>query len=137
MTSLADRTIAALRDLHDDLAALVPTLSDAQLSGPSGAAEWPLAQVFSHLGSGAEISLATHAATLAGTDAPDQATNESIWDRWNAMTSQEQAAGFVSANGALVAWFEALTPEQRETVEINLSFLPFPLPLAASAGMRL
>ena len=29
-----------LHDAHDDLAALVPTLSDERLSGPSGATEW-------------------------------------------------------------------------------------------------
>ena len=40
MTSLADRTIAALRANHDTLAALVPTLTEEQLTAPSGASEW-------------------------------------------------------------------------------------------------
>ena len=40
MTSLVDRTIAALRTEHDTLVALLPNLSEDQLSGPSGASEW-------------------------------------------------------------------------------------------------
>ena len=51
MTSLSDRTIAALRTEHDQLAALVPTLTDDQLASLSGSAAWPVSQVLSHLGS--------------------------------------------------------------------------------------
>lgn len=137
MTTLADRTIAALRASHDDLAALVPDLSDAQLGGPSGASAWSVAQVLSHLGSGAEIGLATLNATLDGNPPPDQEFNQGVWDRWNAASPREQADGFVEHNGRLVAAYEALDGEQRENVRVDLGFLPDPLPLAAIAGMRL
>lgn len=56
MTDLADRTIAALRAHHDELAAVVAGLSDEQLTAPSGSADWKVADVLSHLGSGAEIT---------------------------------------------------------------------------------
>ena len=59
MTATADATISALRSTHDELAAVVRDLDDEQLLAPSGASEWPVAQVLSHLGSGAEIGLAT------------------------------------------------------------------------------
>src|SRR6476619_1912809 len=72
MMTLADRTIAVLRASHDAVAALVPDLSDEQLRGPSGAAEWPLAQVLSHLGSGAEISIGTLAAARDAAPIPGQ-----------------------------------------------------------------
>ena len=137
MTSLADRTIAALRANHDELAALVPGLSDDQLAGPSGASEWTVAQVLSHLGSGAEIGIAGYRSALGGTPAPPPEFNQSVWDRWNALTPQEQAGGFVEHNAALVAELEALTAEQRETLQIELGFLPFPLPVASLMGMRL
>jgi uncharacterized protein (TIGR03083 family) len=137
MTSLADRTIVALRTNHDDLAAFVPTLSLEQLGGPSGASEWTVAQVLSHLGSGSEIALAGYRAAIADTDAPDQAFNEGVWARWNAASPQEQADGFLEHNAVLVSELEALSPEQRETLEVKLGFLPTPLPLAAIAGMRL
>ncbi|MCW2494418.1 maleylpyruvate isomerase family mycothiol-dependent enzyme [Jatrophihabitans sp.] len=137
MTSLAERTIAALRTNHDVLAALVPTLSAEQLNGPSGASEWPVAQVLSHLGSGAEITLAGFSAALNGTPAPEQSFNESVWDRWNAASPQEQAEWFLEHNAALVETLEALPAEVRESLEIKLGFLPAPIPLAAAAGMRL
>ena len=137
MTSLADRSIAALRANHDDLAALIPDLTDDQLTGSSGASEWSVAQVLSHLGSGSEIGLATLTAALSGADAPDGDFNQGVWARWNAMTPQDQAAGLVEHNAALVAAFEALSPDQRATAEVSLGFVPFPLSLASYAGMRL
>jgi uncharacterized protein (TIGR03083 family) len=137
MTSLADRTIAALRSTHDDLAAVVAGLSDEQLTGPSGASEWTVAQVLSHLGSGSEIGLAGLRAAVDGTPAPDQDFNPRVWDRWNAMTPQDQAGGFVEHDETLVAAYEAIPAEQRGTLQVELGFLPAPLSLAAVAGMRL
>jgi hypothetical protein len=40
MTTLADRTISALRATHDDLATLVSDLPEDQLRHPSGATGW-------------------------------------------------------------------------------------------------
>ena len=134
---LASNTIAALHANHDDLASLVPTLSEAQLNGPSGASEWTVAQVLSHLGSGAEISLATYQTFLSGAAEPAPDFNQSVWDRWNALSPQDQANGFVEHNARLVAALDGLTPEQRETLEVKLGFLPFPLPIASLLGMRL
>jgi uncharacterized protein (TIGR03083 family) len=137
MTTLADRTIAVLRATHDDLAALVPGLTDEQLAGPSGASEWTVAQVLSHLGSGAEIGLATLETALAAGPLAGPGFTESVWDRWNAMTPREQATNFLDHDARLVAAFEPLTPEQRTTAQVDLGFLPEPLPLASFAGMRL
>ena len=137
MSSLADRSIAALRDVHDDLAALVPTLTDAQLNGPSGASEWSVAQVLSHMGSGAEISIATYSPAIDGSPEPEPAFNQSVWDRWNAMPPADQAEAFLKYDAEAVALFEGLSSEQRESIEIKLGFLPMPLPLASIAGMRL
>ncbi len=137
MSSLADRSISALRGVHDELAALVSTLTEAQLKGPSGASEWNVADVLSHLGSGAEISHASYVAALSGTEAPGPDFNQGVWDRWNAMSPQDQASGFLAADAAFVEFMEALTTDQRETSEIALGFLPMPLPIASIAGMRL
>ncbi len=137
VTSFADRTIAALRTAHDELAGIVSGLSDEQLARTSGASEWPVSQVLSHLGSGAEIARAGYVAAVAGADAPGQDFNQPVWDRWNALAPREQAAGFVEHNEALVTWFEELSPHDRENLQIKLGFLPDPLPLASVAGMRL
>ena len=137
MTSLADRSIAVLRATHDDLAALVPGLTDEQLTGPSGASEWTVAQVLSHLGSGAEIGLATLQTALAAGPAAGPDFNQSVWDRWNAMSPREQATNYLDHDARLVAAYESLTSEQRSTGQVDLGFLPEPLPLASFAGMRL
>jgi uncharacterized protein (TIGR03083 family) len=137
MTPTADATISALRSTHDELAAVVRGLSDEQLLAPSGATEWPVAQVLSHLGSGAEIGLASLRAATDGDEAPGDGFNQSVWDRWNAMSPREQADGFVESDEALVAAYEALTTEQRTDLQVQLGFLPRPLPLASLAGMRL
>ena len=137
MTTLADRTIGSLRRLHDDLAIRVARLSDEELSARSGASDWTVAQVLSHLGSGAEITLAGYRAALEGRDAPGQDFNESVWSRWDTSSPRDQAAGFLKHDAALVAGLEELTPHERETLRLPVGFLPEPLSLATFGGMRL
>lgn len=137
MTSLSDRTILALRSTHDELAAVVAGLSNEELTGHSGASEWSLAQVLSHLGSAAEISLATLRSAVAATPGPGQDLNQDVWDRWNALTPRDQAAGFLAADEELITALEALTAEQSRTLRIKVGFVPAPLALATYAGMRL
>ena len=72
MTEAADRIIDALRGGHDHLAAVVHRLTAADLTRPSGASEWDVSQVLSHLGSGAEIG-------LAGVDG--SCASRSVWCR--------------------------------------------------------
>ena len=135
MTDLVDRAIAALRSNHDTLVLLVPGLSDDQLSGPSGASEWTIAQVLSHLGSGAEISvkpIATAAGALV--DAED---NQAIWARWDAAGPVDQAAGFVEHDTVYLETVERLSAEQRASVSVDMGFLPEPVPLVVALGMRL
>jgi uncharacterized protein (TIGR03083 family) len=137
MTFTADAGIAALRSTHDELVPVVRGLSDEQLLAPSGATEWPVAQVLSHLGSGAEISLATLESGLEGSGGLPEGFNDGVWDRWNAMTPREQAGGFLAADTALVGAIEALTAEQRDALQVDLGFLPAPVPVATYVGMRL
>src|SRR3954465_15955563 len=89
VTTLVDRTVAALRASHDTLAALVSTLSEEQLTGRSGATEWTVAQVLSHLGSGAEIARKP-IETACGQQVEGE-ENQSIWARCNASAPAEQA----------------------------------------------
>ena len=110
-------------------------LTADQLAGQSGAADWTLADVLSHLGSGAEIGRYLLLGAIgAEVDPP---SNQEVWDRWNALSPAEQASAFVESDEALVATYEGLTPEQRETTEIDLGFMPQPVSLATTLGMRL
>ena len=112
-------------------------LADEQLTGPSGASEWTVAAVLSHLGSGAVITLAGLQAALGTRPEPEASFNESVWDTWNAMSPAEQRAGFLEHDEELVAAFEALDEQQRESLELRVGFLPTPLSVAAFSGMRL
>jgi len=136
MTDLVGRSIAALRSHHDALATLANELSDEQLGCLSGASEWTIAQVLSHLGSQSEIMLAPLTAAVDGTDipAPD---NQSVWDRWDAWTPREQADGFIEHDARYLAVVEGLSAQQRASLRIDLGFMPEPVPLSIAVGMRL
>ncbi|MET8995596.1 maleylpyruvate isomerase family mycothiol-dependent enzyme [Amycolatopsis sp. Hca4] len=135
MSPLVDRTITALRSEHDTLAALVRGLTDDQLGAPSGAAEWTVAQVLSHLGSGAEIGRAPIARALGETVAAED--NPTIWARWDASAPRAQAEGFLEHNARWLETVEAITPEQRSSLTVDLGFLPEPVPLVTALGLRL
>lgn len=136
-TSMAetDDVIAALRAEHDSLAAVVSSLVDGDLAVRSGASEWDVSQVLSHLGSGAELNLATLQQALG--ESADGEPAESVWARWNAMGRQERAEGYLRADETLVARFEALTAAERDELMIDLGFLPAPVPVAVAGRMRL
>ncbi|SDO28595.1 TIGR03083 family protein [Nakamurella panacisegetis] len=137
MTNTADQPIAALRSGHDSLVALVHTLSPEQIAGRSGAAEWSVAQVLSHLGSGAEIGLAALNASLHGAEKPAEGFNRSVWDRWDAMTPPDQAHHFMMSNEKLVRAYEKLDDATRTNGTVDLGFLPAPVDVATAASFRL
>lgn len=137
MTDRAVQTIAALRSGHDYLAAVVHGLASADLTRLSGASGWDVSQVLSHLGAGAEISLAVLEGALNATGTPDQDFNKSVWVRWDAMSPVERAEGFVAANDALVRRYEGLDAQMRKELKVNLGFMPVAVDVATVAGVRL
>lgn len=128
----AKEAIAAFRRSHDELVTFIEKLEPEDLQKPSGASEWSVAQVLSHLGSAAEIGLDTFAAGKADSDAAP-----AVWDRWNAMSPSEQATNFVAAEGRLVEALEALDDDTLATRKIDLGFLPAPVDIAFVVKMRL
>src|SRR3954452_13072901 len=114
MTNLADQVIAALRSGHDDLSAYARELEDKDLRGPSGAGEWDVAHVLSHVGSGAEIGLGALERALSGGGRPPEGFNQSVWDRWNAMAPPEHRDESIEANRRLVERYESLDAKTRE-----------------------
>lgn len=133
----ADAMIAALRAGHDRLAEQVATMTEADLAAPSGSSDWDVAQVLSHLGSGAEIGLRPVRSALGEGQPLSREEMLAIWDRWNAMTHAEQAAGFLRSNAELTAAYEALDATARDSLRIDLGFLPAPVDVATAASMRL
>ncbi|MGI5212830.1 maleylpyruvate isomerase family mycothiol-dependent enzyme [Plantactinospora sp. CA-290183] len=137
MATLADQTIAALRSGHEELATLVRDLGPDDLVRPSGASEWQVSQVLSHLGSGAEINLAALSAARGDGAAPDEGFNRRVWDRWDAMPPAEHASAFLAADQRLVEAYESLGASDRAELRIDLGFLPEPVDVATTARFRL
>ena len=100
--------VVAVRSSHERLAALVGTLTPAQLTGPSYASEWTVAQVLSHLGSQAELFTLLTDAGLSGGEAPGRDTMLPIWERWDGLPPETQASECIAANKRLVRHLEAL-----------------------------
>ena len=101
----------AVRASHDRLADIVASLEPAALRERSYDKEWSIADVLSHLGSGAEIFELYINAGLGG-QPPGREDNERIWAVWNARSPEEQASHSVAANESLVSRVESLTPDQ-------------------------
>jgi uncharacterized protein (TIGR03083 family) len=105
-----------LRASHDELATLAGRLRPADLTRVSYAREWTVAQVYSHLGSGAEIGLAAvHIALDGGVAPPDP---EPIWARWNAKTPEAMANDFVDADDRYLASVAALDDATRGRLRV-------------------
>jgi uncharacterized protein (TIGR03083 family) len=135
--SNADAVIAALRSGFDSLAGIVRGLSDEQLAGPTGAAEWDVSQVLSHLGSGAEISQNTLQVSLEGKPNPGLEFNKAIWARYDNANRRERLEWFLAANEALTQSYESLSEEVRDSLRIDMGFLPAPVDVATAGGFRL
>lgn len=133
----ADAVIAALRSVSDDLTGRVSGLSDEQLAGPSAAEEWDVSQVLSHLGSGAEISQNTLQVSLEGKPNPGLEFNKPIWARYDSASRRQRLEWFSSANEALVQSYESLSEATRESLRVDMGFLPAPVDVATAGSYRL
>jgi uncharacterized protein (TIGR03083 family) len=126
--------IAALRHSHERLASLVHAVSEDFLASRSYCTDWSVAQVLSHLGSGAEISLMMLESTLSG-EPMDREAFPPVWDRWNAKTPAQQAADCLPADEAQISRLEGLT--QAELDGISFDFFGTTLDAAGMVRLRL
>jgi uncharacterized protein (TIGR03083 family) len=128
--------VRAVRASHDRLAGIVAGLDGDALRAQSYDTEWSVADVLSHLGSGAEIFSRYVDAGVAGGDPPAPEDFKPVWEAWNARSPEDQAAMSVAANEALVARIESLDPEQRAGFHVTM-FGRMPVDLAGVLGLRL
>jgi uncharacterized protein (TIGR03083 family) len=118
--------LEALRGSAEQLAALVEPLTPDELRRGAYPTEWTVADVLSHLGSGAVI-------TRANIDGdPDM---QAVWDEWNAKTPEAQAADVVVADRALLDRLSELTGGDEATLRFAMG--PMELDLTTYLGMRL
>jgi len=126
--------IAVLRHSHDRLASLADAISEDFLTHISYADAWTVAQVFSHLGSGAEISLLMLEGALGGPPL-DRDAIPPIWDTWNAKTPHQQEADCLPADDAHIKRLEGLT--DAELAGISIDFLGLTHDAAGLIRLRL
>jgi uncharacterized protein (TIGR03083 family) len=112
--------IGALRSLHDHLDSLISPLSPPQLAGPSYCDDWSIAQVLSHLGSGAEIFGMFLDAGLAGGEPAGRESFQLIWDAWNARSAEQQAAAWRRSDALFVERLEAVADEALAGLHLDL-----------------
>jgi uncharacterized protein (TIGR03083 family) len=135
VTSDPRALIGILRNSHNRLAVLVEPLGPDQLRAQSYDDDWTIAQVLSHLGSGAEIATLNLSTALGGTGQMDQAAFPPIWDEWNNRTPEAQAADALTWDEQHVSRLEQLTDE--ELAGIRLDFFGRQLDAAGLVRLRL
>ncbi|HEY0870938.1 MAG TPA: maleylpyruvate isomerase family mycothiol-dependent enzyme [Acidothermaceae bacterium] len=119
-TPSAEVLLAALRNSRARLVETVTPLTPEQLRSQSYDTEWSIAQVLSHMGTGAIFFKLILEAGLAGEPAPGIDVMTPIWDLWNAKSPEEQAHDGLESDAALLGAFEALDAQQRADWEMDL-----------------
>lgn len=114
----------ALRFSVGRLASVVASLSDAQLVAPAYPADWTIAHVLSHLGSGAVILQRRLVDEVAGHETSPEFF-QSVWDAWNAKPPREQADDVLVADRSLLDALDALSPEARESFRFSMGPMTF------------
>ncbi len=126
--------LRALRSSVDRLASLVQPLDDPALVSRSYPTEWTIADVMSHLGSGAVIFVRRLQASLEGTEPPDD-FNQRTWDTWNAKSPRAKADDALAADVELMTVLETTAPADRARFTTTMG--PMELDWDAFLGMRL
>jgi uncharacterized protein (TIGR03083 family) len=129
-----ENPLGALRASVDRLHALAGGLDDTQIASQSYCDDWSIAQVLSHLGSGAVISRRALQDVMAGTATPDD-FNQSVWDEWNAKSPRAQADDALAADEALTQALEAV--DEAERARLTFSLGPMSLGFNDMFGLRL
>jgi uncharacterized protein (TIGR03083 family) len=110
----------ALHASYERMSSLTQGLDADDLRTQSYASEWTVAQVLSHLGSQSEIFHQFLAAGIAGKPIPGTEIFPPVWDRWNALTPEQQAAeGLVAARRILDSVAE-LPPDRADELRMDL-----------------
>lgn len=125
----------SVRRSHDRLSALLADLSEAEITRPSYAREWTVAQVASHLGSQAQIFDLFLAAGLSDDPAPGGEVFGPIWDHWDALPPQQQVDDSIATNEAFLSHVEGMTEEAAR--RFGLSMFGSDLDLRALLALRL
>ena len=129
-----DPELHALRSSAERLRRLVEPLAPDDLDEPAYPSEWSIADVLSHIGSGAVIMQRRLEEGLAGRTLPDD-FSPPVWDEWNAKSSEDKAASALVADDAFIDRLEALTADERARFSFSLG--PFTFDTTGLVSLRL
>jgi uncharacterized protein (TIGR03083 family) len=124
--------LAALRLSSDRLRALVQQLDDRALAQPAFPEEWSIADVVSHIGSGAVIMGRRLEDSLLDRETPDTFA-PSVWEQWNAKDDRAKATDGLAADRGYLERLEALTDDGR----LSLVYVMGPLRLGFDDAVSL
>ena len=128
-----DEPSAVLEASVARLRALVEKLPVGRLRYPSYASEWTIADVLSHIGSGAVILRRRLEDALADRPADDDFA-PATWDEWNAKSPEDQATDVLAVDQALVDRIAEITPAEAATFQLSMG--PTTLDLPGFVGLR-
>jgi uncharacterized protein (TIGR03083 family) len=127
--------ISVLRASHGNLTEAVAALGPDRATDQSYCRDWSVAQVLSHLGSGAEISLLTLRAAIGEGEPVGPDGFPPIWDRWNAKAPADQVADGLAADEEHISTLERLTDDQLDGIKVSMFGMD--LDAAGLIGLRL
>ena len=136
MPSAASATeqLGALEVSVHRLASLVNGMKLAELNQQAYPSKWSIADVLSHLGSGAVIMQRGIDAAVSGHPV-EEGFRQSVWDEWNAKGAAARAADALAADRKLLDRVASLTDAERDS--FHYAFGPFQADLATFLGLRL
>jgi uncharacterized protein (TIGR03083 family) len=130
MTSHLDALASSVARLRR----IVEPLDDSQLEQQAYPTEWSIADVLSHLGSGAVIGARRVEDALAGRSMPDDFA-PAVWDEWNAKSARAKADDALAADRALLERLQATGEGERSS--FSTSFGPLTVGFDDLVGLRL
>jgi len=130
MTPQLDALWASVARLRE----IVGPLADSQLEQQAYPTEWRIAEVLSHLGSGAVIMRRRVSEALAGRQLADDFA-PSVWDEWNAKSPRQKADDALAADQALIEQFDGVSDSERAA--FTTSFGPLTVGFDDLVGLRL
>jgi uncharacterized protein (TIGR03083 family) len=132
--ALTDESLDALRQSVERLHALVAPMDDRQLEAQAYPKEWRVADVLSHLGSGAVIGSERFARGLRGESIADSFA-PAVWEAWNAKSARAKADDALESDRALLDLLRGATSDQRS--EFRFSMGPMQFDFGGLVGLRL
>ncbi|MFI5040760.1 MAG: maleylpyruvate isomerase family mycothiol-dependent enzyme [Acidimicrobiales bacterium] len=124
MSPPPDAHLDALRSSVDRLRAVVAPLDDAQLAAPAYPAEWSIAEVLSHVGSGAAIMQRQFDDARADQPTPDDFA-PAVWEAWDAKPDRTKATDALAADRALLERLESSTGTERARLAFAMGPMTF------------